>query len=86
MAVPTVTSLASKNAIMQNVINSLNNLYRQFYYFQKNRSFNTKLSLDDPSKNPLIFEQRHRGFGRCYSIHLIKEIRDLGIYYIKMEL
>ena len=30
-----------------------------------------------------VKEQRHRSFGRCYTFHPKKEIRDLGIYYVK---
>ena len=33
-----------------------------------------------------ITEQRHRKFGKCYSLHPIKEHRLLGIYYIKFIL
>jgi hypothetical protein len=33
-----------------------------------------------------ITEQRHRKFGRCYTYHPEKKMRDLGIYYIKAEL
>ena len=30
-----------------------------------------------------VKEQRHRSFGRCYTFHPRKDIRDLGVYYIK---
>jgi len=31
-------------------------------------------------------EQRHRGFGRCYTFHPLKKYRDLGIYYYKIQM
>ena len=33
-----------------------------------------------------ISEQRHRMFGRCYTYHPEKYIRDLGVYYINAVL
>ncbi len=41
--------------------------------------------LDLSHDNPSIQEQRHRGFGRCYTIHPATYIRDLGVYYTKTE-
>ena len=34
----------------------------------------------------LITEQRHRGFGRCYTFYPETYMRNLGIYYIKLAL
>ena len=41
----------------------------------------TSVSLD--LHGPNVVEQRHRNFGRCYSIYPSAENRDLGIYYIR---
>ncbi len=39
-----------------------------------------------PATHPSMFrEQRHRKFGRCYSLQLDERIRQRGVYYIKME-
>ncbi len=35
---------------------------------------------------PQLTEQRHRSFGKCYTVHPDQAIRQLGVYYIKMEL
>ena len=51
-----------------------------------------KTNLDLKNKTILednldsIQEQRHRGFGRCYTFYPKKEILDLGVYYIKFYL
>ena len=42
--------------------------------------------LDLNNTQGTITEQRHRKFGRCYTFHPEKKIRDLGIYYIKTNL
>ena len=31
-------------------------------------------------------EQRHRGFGKCYTFHPPENFRDKGIYYMKFTL
>ena len=31
-------------------------------------------------------EQRHRGFGRCYTYHPAQNYRNYGIYYMKFTL
>ena len=33
-----------------------------------------------------ITEQRHRKFGRCYTLYPDARMRKLGIYYMKLEL
>ena len=42
--------------------------------------------VDISKKQESLIEQRHRSFGRCYTFHPEKKLRDLGIYYIKAEL
>ena len=54
--------------------------------FQEEGSTNVVLNLDDPATNPSIQEQRHRGFGRCYTLYPAEEILKLGVYYYKMDL
>ena len=45
--------------------------------------FSVKLNLSDTSS---ITEQRHRGFGRCWTIYPEENIRKYGVYYMKIEL
>ena len=54
--------------------------------FQEDGSTNTVLDLSDPATNPSIQEQRHRGFGRCYTLYPDEKIQKLGVYYYKMDL
>jgi len=42
---------------------------------------NTLISVDGTSDS--FKEQRHRGFGRCYTLHPDKTIRNQGVYYLK---
>ena len=42
--------------------------------------------LDLTKSQNWITEQRHRGFGRCYTYHPEPHMRNMGIYYIKLEL
>ena len=57
-------------------------------YFQAyGLSTNTKLNLTmDVKLNPSITEQRHRAFGRCYTIYPAEDIRRIGVYYYKVDL
>ena len=50
----------------------------------KNGSFMEYLALEEEAK--WVTQQYHRGFGRCYTLYPEKHTRDLGIYYIAMEL
>ena len=47
-------------------------------------SFKEILQLEE--KATWITPQYHRSFGRCYTFYPEKYNRDLGIYYIKIEL
>ena len=42
--------------------------------------------LDFTRTQNWITEQRHRKFGRCYTFHPETHFRNMGIYYIKLEL
>ena len=44
------------------------------------------LDLTDPDGNPAVQEQRHRSFGRCYTVQPDPTIQSLGLYYYKMDL
>ena len=59
-------------------------IYVRFIQADKNGETNMNIDLKDNFES--IQEQRHRGFGRCYTFHPKKEIRDLGVYYIKAYL
>ena len=43
----------------------------------------TKISNLQDDIEGSVKEQRHRSFGRCYTFHPRREIRDQGVYYIK---
>ena len=43
-------------------------------------------SLDLFNSQKWITEQRHRKFGRCYTMYPDDFTRSLGIYYIKLQL
>ena len=43
-------------------------------------------SLDLFNSQKWITEQRHRKFGRCYTMYPDDFTRSLGIYYIKFQL
>ena len=47
-------------------------------------SFSMKLT--NFVQKPYIVELRHRKFGRCYTFHPDKDMRNLGIYYIRLKL
>ena len=53
---------------------------------QENGLTDTNLDLTDPALNASVKEQRHRGFGRCYTIHLAENHRERGLYYFKIWL
>ena len=56
----------------------------RFIRSDENGTFQKALDLFD-SKS-WITEQRHRKFGRCYTMYPDNFTRSLGIYYIKFEL
>ena len=56
----------------------------RFIRADANGTFQTSLDLIDSQS--WITEQRHRKFGRCYTIYPDDFTRSLGIYYIKFEL
>ena len=46
----------------------------------------TYVDIDLTGNFTSIKEQRHRGFGRCYTFYPEESIRDLGVYYLKAYL
>ena len=61
------------------------NIRVRYIKSKENGAFsNFSLNLDD--NHDWVNEQRHRKFGRCYTIYPDKNSRILGIYYIKLEL
>ena len=59
-------------------------IYVRFIKADKTGKANANIDLLETSDS--IKEQRHRGFGRCYTFQPEKYMRDLGIYYIKAYL
>ena len=42
----------------------------------------TSVDIDLESDLDSFKEQRHRSFGRCYTFHPKKSLRNLGVYYV----
>ena len=62
-------------------------IYIRYINADKNGKTNVNIKDDDLENiTDSVQEQRHRGFGRCYTFHPKKSIRDLGVYYIKFYL
>ena len=59
-------------------------IYVRYIQADKNGKTNKVIDLENGSKS--VKEQRHRGFGRCYTYHPEQSIRDLGVYYTKFYL
>ena len=55
-------------------------------FFSKDLDLSTNTKLELSNDNPSIQEQRHRSFGRCYTIYPAENIRSVGIYYYKIDL
>ena len=49
-----------------------------------NGSFVESLKIEESAS--WVTQQYHRAFGRCYTLYPEKYTRDLGIYYIALEL
>ena len=47
---------------------------------------NNDLDLTNPTYDPSIQVQRHRRFGRCYTIHPTEKFTKPGLYYFKIWL
>ena len=62
----------------------LKKLYIRFIKADDEGKFNEELDLIN--YHNWITEQRHRKFGRCYTLSPDDRMRGLGIYYIKFEL
>ena len=59
-------------------------IFIRFLTSDRNGTFSVYLNLTDSHNS--VKEQRHRKFGRCYTVYPDEHMRDLGIYYIKLEL
>ena len=59
-------------------------IYVRYIRADINGKTSEKLKIVDNHK--WVTEQRHRKFGRCYTIYPDENVRQLGIYYIKIKL
>ena len=59
-------------------------IYVRYITADENGKTSDDLSLLESSD--MVTEQRHRKFGRCYTIYPDAKIRKLGIYYFKFKL
>ena len=77
-----------EETLFQQATYSLDEIVKRIYirYIQANADgkTNTVISVDGTSHS--FKEQRHRGFGRCYTLHPAPEILKLGVYYLKASL
>ena len=78
----------TEETLFQNATYKLDEIVQKIYirYIQANDDgkTNTLISVDGTSDS--FKEQRHRGFGRCYTLHPDKTIRNQGVYYLKAYL
>merc|ERR1711953_700883 len=81
--VPIYECYALPHAILR--LEIVKRVYIRYFKADEAGSTNTVLDLKDPATNPSIQEQRHRGFGRCYTLYPAEEILKLGVYYYKMD-
>ena len=49
-----------------------------------NKEFKFRVDINETRGS--IVEQRHRGFGRCYTYCPETSVKNLGVYYIKIKL
>ena len=74
-----------EETLFQQATYSLHEIVERIYirYIQANSEgkTNTEISVDGTSNS--FKEQRHRGFGRCYTLHPERDILELGVYYLK---
>ena len=77
-----------QQALFQNVTYNLKDIVKRLYVRYINAGPNAKHSIDIDldGEVPSVKEQRHRYFGRCYTFHPTKAIRDHGVYYVKLNL
>ena len=62
-------------------------LIRFFHEDERGKSSITFTPKDNVNQTHLtVNEQRHRKFGKCYSVHPSTKYRFLGIYYVKFTL
>ena len=49
-----------------------------------NGTMYVKMNLTEDNSE-IFTEQRHRAFGKCYTLHPPKEVRDVGVYYYTLK-
>ena len=72
--------------LFRDVTYEFDEIVKQIYvrFIRRNKTNGVqKISHLEDDIDGSVKEQRHRSFGRCYTFHPKKEIRDLGVYYIK---
>ena len=77
-----------QQTLYKNATYSLNEIVKRIKvrYINADENGTTAVDIELDGKSASIREQRHRPFGRCYTFHPKKEIRDLEIYYLKAYL
>ena len=81
------SSFVNEQRLFKIATYSLQELVKRIFirYIRANEHGKTREDVD-LKKLDSIKEQRHRSFGRCYTLYPKKSIRDQGVYYIKLYL
>ena len=80
--------MVTPQQLFLNATYSLNEIVSKIHIRYLKADTNGKFAedLDLVNNRNWATEQRHRKFGRCYTLYPEKYMKDLGIYYIKLEL
>ena len=74
-----------QQTLFKNVTYEFDEIVKRIYvrYIKTDENGKANEDIDFKGKSTSIKEQRHRVFGRCYTLYPEKRIRDLSVYYIK---
>ena len=78
----------SEQKLFNNVTYEFNEMVKQIYvrFLRADKDGKNRIPHLEHEIDNSIKEKRHRAFGKCYTFHPRKDIRDLGVYYIKFML
>ena len=77
-----------QQTLFRNVTYNFKDVVKRLYvrYIKAGQRAKTFIDMDLDGEIPSVKEQRHRYFGRSHTFHPTKEIRDHGVYYVKLNL
>ncbi len=79
----TVTERELFDLATYTIADMFESVYFRFFRADVNGSFSESVKIPDGA---CFGVQKHRRFGKCYTVHPEKRMRELGIYYIKLTL